>query len=139
MTTRQGRSTRCRSCRASPRGMLLTHKIPSRKVKGGAQRFGCGGDACPRGGRHFFGGSVRFADHDPDSGVVDAIVRADRAGGLRDFEVMAREFAFEERAGFVEQVFESLGRQYGIDVARYWSVDLQEVEILERPRDRQFD
>lgn len=73
--------------------------------------------ALERAGRHF-AVPATFAKDKPDAGTVDFFIVADRAGELNDFEDAAREFPAENRARLIEQIFETLRGEHGIDIAR---------------------
>jgi len=57
---------------------------------------------------------------------------ADGAGELPTLEPGGIERFLEEAAGFVEQVFESLRGEHGVDLARHGRLHLFEVEIGQR-------
>src|SRR5580700_3159256 len=59
-----------------------------------------------------------FAKYEPDSRAIDFFVVADGSSELSDFERAASKFAIENRARFVEKIFESLRGEHRIHVAR---------------------
>jgi len=104
----------------------------------GAQGFGDVDDALSRGGGHFAVGAA-FAKDEPDTGAMNGGVAADCPGELRDFERAAGEFVIEKRANLVEEVFEALGGEHGINVAGDGGLHLVEIVIGQRAGDHQLD
>ncbi len=80
-----------------------------------------------------------FAKYEPDSGAVNLFVVADGAGELGDFERAAREFAVENRARFVEKIFESLRGEHRVHVAGDGRFDIFEIVIGKLVGDHEFN
>lgn len=120
------------------RALCLFYFLRLGKAEGRANRFRNAGDLLHCRGGHFFAGAA-FAQDEPDSRTVNRLVMADCAGELGDFKIGAGQLAVEHGARFIEQVFESLGSEHRIHVARDGRFDFFEIVIRQRLRDHEFN